>query len=618
MRAIGTVRTARRLRTVLTMLALPACLTAQRDGAATAAPLRFLRARADSAAPVLIDPSRVPVLQQHIALAVHGLPLREALRQVAASSGLQFAYATDVLAADRVVDLAAPDITVAAALTSLLGGAGVQVVLRPGGNAVLVRAPVVPGPELRGIVLLPDSSRAAGAIVVAADERGNVAGRALTGERGEFDLRLPAPGRYEVRVLRIGFKPTVVPAIELAAGEVRSLSVVLRGEAVTLAAVTVRGTNDCRVRADSSHQVAAMWEEARKAIVATELTPVGARQTVEWTVYNRSTDITGDAVLSEERADYSAEAMKAFVSLPPDSLARVGYMSADASGTVYRAPDADALLSDAFAADHCFHVEPPTPDHGDWVGVGFRPAKDRGNIVDIAGTLWLDRASSELRRLEFHYTNLPPDDEHTDAGGHVEFLRLSTGSWLVSRWEIRMPRTTMKLVPTFNATLGARDQLKRVVEGLQFTGGEVTAVRRGSEVLFSSGHSAHDYSPALLADDARLALTCGADRVGDDLVALLRGTVIDDAHSPVPGASVRVTWRGAYRSTGGGTFSYRDERRDLTASASGEWFVCGIPRERIITVVATIGTRVSAPVTVLIPRGKTMAGVDVEVRPRQP
>ena len=332
---------------------------------------------------------------------------------------------------------------------------------------------------VRGIVMLPDSSRAVGVIVVASDAKGTVAARALTGESGAYELRLPGAGHYEVRVLRIGFRPTVVPALEIGDGESRTLPVVLRGEAIVLSAIKVQGESVCRVRQDSGQAVARLWEEARKAITATKLSQAGKRQTVKWTVYDANTDITGTRVFTKATDSYSAAAVKAFVSLPPDSLARMGYMTENDSGALYRAPDAEALLSDAFASQHCFREEPPPSDKGDWVGIGFRPAKNRAGIIDIEGTLWLDRTSSELRELNFFFTNLPEDYAHVKAGGRVEFLRLSTGSWLVSRWQLRMPRTSRQLVPHYTGNLGARDDYKTVVLGLQLTGGEVTAVTQG-------------------------------------------------------------------------------------------------------------------------------------------
>ena len=468
---------------------------------------------------------------------------------------------------------------------------------------------------VRGIVTLPDSSRAAGVIVIASDAKGATAARVLTGEAGSYELRLPEAGRYEVRVVRIGFRPTIVPEFDIAAGENKTLPITLRGEPIVLSSVTVQGKSVCRVTQDSGQVVAHLWEEARKAITATQLVASGQKQVVKWAMYDRNTDLTGSQVSSQSTQEYSAEAVKAFVGLPPDSLAKVGYMSDDAAGTVYRAPDAEALLSDAFASQHCFRVQPPPKNRSDWVGVAFRPAREREGIVDIEGTLWLDRATAELRELDFLYTNLPEDFTHTKAGGRVEFLRLSTGRWLIGSWQLRMPRGTRELVPHYTGSLGAREDYKTVVTGLQFTGGDVTAVTRGAEVLFSTGASTHDYSPELLAEDAKLAAACGVDSSGGDVRALLRGTVFEREHVPVPDASVHITWRGAFVPTGATTFSFRNEERVATSDRFGNWSICGAPRERVITVRATAGKRSSASVTVRIPRERTTAGVDVEVPP---
>jgi hypothetical protein len=235
--------------------------------------------------------------------------------------------------------------------------------------------------------------------------------------------------------------------------------------------------------------------------------------------------------------------------------------------------------------------------------------------VDIEGTLWLDRASSELRELDFRYTNLPEDFAHTKAGGTVQFLRLSTGSWLVGSWQLRMPRGTRELVANYSGGIRGREEYRTMVTGLQFTGGAVTAVTRGTEVLFSSGESTHDYSPDLLAADAKLASGCAADPAQGEPSSMLRGTVFEGAHKGLPGAAVRISWRGGYTSGGGSAFSFRNEQRDLKADAAGNWYLCGVPRERVVTVRATIGGRSSAPVTVRIPKERVSAGVDVEVPP---
>ncbi len=486
--------------------------------------------------------------------------------------------------------------------------------LVPWALAVFAGAAPLGAQTVRGIVTLPDSSRAAGVIVMATDAKGEAAARALTGEAGSYELRLRGAGHYDVRVLRIGFHPTVVPGFDVTANESKNLPIVLRGEAVTLSAVKVQGKSTCRMQRDSGQVVAHMWAEASKAIEATQLTQGGAKQTVKWRVYERTMDPTGALMITQSSSTGSATAMKAFVSLPPDSLAKVGYMSDDdPTGTIYRAPDAEALLSNAFAALHCFREVPGPRDKPDWVGIRFQPAKERDGIVEIEGTLWLDRTSSELRQLNFRYTNLPLDLARIDAGGTEDFLRLSTGRWLVGSWELKMPRATRQLVPHFNSSGGARDSYQTVITGIQFTGGEVVAVTRGMEVLFSTGESTHDFMPALLAEDSKLAAACG-DTTKGDLAGLLRGTVFEGQHKGIANAAVKLTWRDTFK-VNGGAFSFQNQQLDLTSDAAGNWYTCGVPRERIITVRATIGTRTSAPVTVRIPRDRPSAGVDVEVPP---
>ena len=116
-------------------------------------------------------------------------------------------------------------------------------------------------------------------------------------------------------------------------------------------------------------------------------------------------------------------------------------------------------------------------------------------------------------------------------------------------------------------------------------------------------------------NDAKLASGCAADSAQSELSAMLRGTVFEGAHKGLPGAAVRITWRGTFKNAGGSSLAFRNEQRDLKADAAGNWYLCGVPRERVVTVRATVGGRSSAPVTVRIPRERVSAGVDVEVPP---
>src|SRR5262249_53043076 len=158
---------------------------------------------------------------------------------------------------------------------------------------------------------------------------------------------------------------------------------------------------------------------------------------------------------------------------------RTGYVVSDTSGTTYYAPDAEVLLSDFFAAAHCFHlVEPPrSAGVSSLIGVAFQPLRDRPVLHDIDGTLWLDRTSAELRTLEFRYTGLPDYVAPANPGGKVEFLRLSDGGWLVSRWSVRMPVVGPRGSAPPQTGLGrmmvVTSRRDVAVRGVQMTGGEV-------------------------------------------------------------------------------------------------------------------------------------------------
>lgn len=336
---------------------------------------------------------------------------------------------------------------------------------------------------VRGVVVLRDSTTPLiGAIVAALASNGSTAARALSGERGEFTLKLPAPGRYTLRVLRIGYRPSPGPVLEMAGSATESVRLVFSGDAITLTAVTVRGRNECRVRPDTGLLVAQLWEEARKAMLASQLSTSGAPLHADWVEYDRTLDPTGKIVRDQRVRTASHPTTHAFKSLAPELLAANGYVLNDSTGVEFHAPDANVLLSDSFAATHCLRLAP----EGDraLIGVAFQPATERKGFHDIEGTLWIDRASAELRRLEFHYTSLPSAADNTDAGGRLDFLRLGGGDWVISAWTVRMP----KLVPRDKYAEGGTRKVIRaasndVVKAIQITGGEVNRVMRGDSTL---------------------------------------------------------------------------------------------------------------------------------------
>src|ERR1019366_3475808 len=103
---------------------------------------RFLRMSADaSREPTLVNPSDSPVLNHRIGINLRDVSAGTALREIAMTAGIQFVYASDILPRGGAIRLQADNITVAAALTEVLRGAGVDVAIGANGNLILVRKP---------------------------------------------------------------------------------------------------------------------------------------------------------------------------------------------------------------------------------------------------------------------------------------------------------------------------------------------------------------------------------------------------------------------------------------------------------------------------------------------
>lgn len=348
---------------------------------------------------------------------------------------------------------------------------------------------VARGVMVRGTVVLADGvAPAAGVIVLLESGPGVVAARALTDERGGFLATLASAGRYRLRALRIGYQPTIMDVVVEAAGTT-SLRVVLLAPAVVLPSVAVRSEDVCRGSATDGAVVAQVWEEARKALLASGLSaaePLFA----EWIEYERTLDTTSRVVRDQRVRSTRMATTHAFRSLPAARLAEHGYVVDTDDGTMFHAPDADVLLSDSFAAMHCFHLEPPTRERPTMIGVGFRPVRDRRQVSDIYGTFWIDRESRELKVLEYRYTNLPSVTERVRPGGVVEFMRLASGSWLVQRWSIRMPQLVTLVPQTIRRRGVSVTGTPITVTAVRIVGGEVSRVDRANTLLFQGDGAA--------------------------------------------------------------------------------------------------------------------------------
>ncbi len=453
--------------------------------------------------------------------------------------------------------------------------------------------------EIRGTVVLADSvTPAVGVIIEALDPAtGRMISRTLSGAQGFFGLRLVGSGSAVLRGLRIGQRPTEFGVFEYTEGQPRTERLILTGAAVVLDRVSVVEADVCGGFASDGARVATLFEEARKAITSTQIATAGSRLVAEWVVESRLETFDRNPITSPTARRFRSATDRPFVSLSPDSLAKVGYLATEGEGWVYQAPDADVLLSERFVRDHCFRAVAGTETGADLVGIAFRPVPARARtLVGIAGTLWIDRPTAELRRLDYDYVGVPRELSGTPAGGRVEFRRLSSGDWLVDRWEIRMPRPTVYEEDVFRAgrleKVGTRQTMR--ITSMEVASGAVQEVRRGNLLLYTAAREAVIAAGGTTPESVR-SLCSPAPRPGTGVVW---GTTRDAAGAPLAGVLVRMEWEHGFRWLNDWQRIWDTGSAEALSGTDGFWFGCDIPFDaRVSVTVARGGARLASATT---------------------
>ena len=329
-----------------------------------------------------------------------------------------------------------------------------------------------------------------GVAIVLEDSVHRPIARTLSSPNGAFAFREVVPGVYRVRTLRIGFRPGQFGPYRLAPGTDQEVLLALRDLPTNLAAVHVEARSACRSAGEGGDETLAVWEEARTALLLTVLARTHWQPSVVVANYERVIDPrTGRIVRQTIQRRVGASSRPYVSALVPEEFAERGYVERDSSGATYRAPDADVLLAESFAATHCFQLvasaeEPRT------IGLSFRPTSLRADLVDVTGTLWLDRTSSALQRLEFRYAG--GDATQGDAGGTITFVTMPGGMWMIDRWRITVPRTasSRRFESTAvgelseNASLSSRPVTRRTTADVWEFGGQLASVRMDSGVVW--------------------------------------------------------------------------------------------------------------------------------------
>ena len=292
--------------------------------------------------------------------------------------------------------------------------------------------------ELRVRLQSNDSTPVAGALVALLDANDSAVAEGLSTESGTRVLRAPS-GVYRVRARRIGFLPFVSPPVVLPRqGE---LLLAIETSRVVLDRIVVNSKSQCDRSDPGSLSLGIVWDEIDKALRASQLTMADLFGFGRGRVYQKILAANG-AVLSTDTTLFDITNRRPFGAIDPDSLARAGYVLGDeAMGWTFYAPDETVLLSDQFAATHCFRLVREAARPGA-IGVAFEPVPRR-KLADIVGVLWVDERTAELRDVVFHFVNAGVPSRF-EAGGSTRFLRFPSGAWIVDEWRLRFPRIAVQ------------------------------------------------------------------------------------------------------------------------------------------------------------------------------
>lgn len=453
-----------------------------------------------------------------------------------------------------------------------------------------------------------------GTVVVA--ERlsdGQTIARAVTGERGTWRLHITTD-RLIIRALRIGFEPHVLDTLQLTVGERRELNAILPGTSAVLPTVRTAADSRCRVRPDSASLVARIFHDARTALAASQLVSPDGPVLTRVRVSNETWAPDETNILEASNREYFSDSLRPFRTVSVDSLLEFGFVTRQRErfagvrravdvAVAYRVPSVDLIVDDRFLADYCLHLADARQDHPDWIGVGFRPARHR-RITQIQGTLWIDRHTAELRRLEFGYAGLEGIEARINSGGWLEFTRLETGLWFVNRWALRAPSLRASVE---NSARGTVRTILREVPVIRVSG-EVLDLAVDSRAVFTAGATdfleAGDLVPIPIPVDSTQQV-CESTR--DQ--AFVFGTVRSASGAVLPAADLRFFWPDPK----GEKDSWLQS--NSTTQQAGQFRVCELPQDRLVTVEVRADGHEPAAITLRIGSPRTAARLDLVLVP---
>jgi hypothetical protein len=364
------------------------------------------------------------------------------------------------------------------------------------------------GQVVRGTVRDSASGEPVAGVLVALVQRPSTARRTvLTDEGGRFTVAAPGAGSYALEIKRIGVRRVLMPEFTLREGEAREMSATVAPVVARLGVVRVTGRSYCGERVREGAETATLWEEVRAALTATGITREAGSSPITITSFRRTLDPASFEVRTEERSERRGMSTNPFSSAPLASLSDQGYIVSDGADLQYRGPDVNVLLSDQFVRDHCFRSVFGTDERLGLIGLSFEPTSAR-RVPDIAGVLWVDARTRELRRLEYRYTRSPVEVDARLPLSYIDYARMPSGAWFVQRWAIRMPQvaSVARRDGPANPLVASEPPRNRLIAVIEAGGEAFVAVRQASRVMRAVEGTVFDSSSGRPLSGARTSL----------------------------------------------------------------------------------------------------------------
>lgn len=275
----------------------------------------------------------------------------------------------------------------------------------------------------------------------------------ITSVDGRYRFGGVAAGRYRVQLLRIGFRPTLSDAIQVADGETAQLLLRVLSVPLTLTPVAVTAdvcipTAELPQRAD----VHALWQQARDGA------SIRMALMTRYRYHVLQREVSYEVRDAGPTPPYTLD--QPYVNEPKNALRFAAQRRARWRSSGFYAPNDGwgvpselDILHDEFLRTHCLLA---SVERGDGeIGLRFLPLRVRRDFLDVRGTIWLDATTFLTRRIALEYV----DGE--DSRGT---LRFDFGDVAVAGGMLRMPEGG-----AFAVRSSRKNPLKRAEGKLTYT-----------------------------------------------------------------------------------------------------------------------------------------------------